>query len=86
MLLHPCYTVYSALPITARCLESIIRMSQAHAKLRLADKVRARDVAVAERIIEHVLRKDVGGAEEHEEEAEEAREEEEEDEQQDEDM
>jgi hypothetical protein len=37
----------SALPVTARCLESIIRLSQAHAKLHLADQVDPIDVAAA---------------------------------------
>lgn len=45
----------SALPVTARSLESIIRLSQAHAKLHLRDKVRVVDVAAAEEIVRSVL-------------------------------
>ena len=48
-----------ALPVTARCLESIIRLSQAHAKLHLADQVDPVDVAAARDILETVMRQEV---------------------------
>lgn len=41
--------VCSALPVTARSLEALIRLSQAHAKLHLADRVEAIDVQAASR-------------------------------------
>ncbi|WIA38104.1 hypothetical protein OEZ86_001466 [Tetradesmus obliquus] len=42
----------AALPVTARSLEALIRLSQAHAKLHMADSVEAVDVAVASRILD----------------------------------
>ncbi|WIA17801.1 hypothetical protein OEZ85_009313 [Tetradesmus obliquus] len=42
----------AALPVTARSLEALIRLSQAHAKLHMADSVKAVDVAVASRILD----------------------------------
>ena len=45
-------TYCSALPVTARSLEALIRLSQAHAKLHLADSVEAVDVAIASRILD----------------------------------
>lgn len=39
----------SAIPVTARSLEALIRLSQAHAKLHLADRVEAVDVHAASR-------------------------------------
>jgi hypothetical protein len=38
--------------VTARSLEALIRLSQAHAKLHMADSVEAVDVAVASRILD----------------------------------
>jgi hypothetical protein len=38
--------------VTARSLEAMIRLSQAHAKLHMADSVEAVDVAVASRILD----------------------------------
>jgi hypothetical protein len=52
LLVAPCcchVVVYSALPVTARSLEALIRLSQAHAKLHLADRVEAIDVQAASR-------------------------------------
>ncbi|KAI8469933.1 MAG: MCM2/3/5 family-domain-containing protein [Monoraphidium minutum] len=48
-----------ALPVTARALESIIRLSQAHAKLHLADQVDPVDVDAAKSILEVVMRQEV---------------------------
>jgi hypothetical protein len=48
LLLCPCCCC-SALPVTARSLEALIRLSQAHAKLHLADRVEAIDVQAASR-------------------------------------
>lgn len=42
----------AALPVTARSLEALIRLSQAHAKLHLADRVEAVDVHAASRILD----------------------------------
>jgi len=46
------------LPITARCLESIIRLSTAHAKLRLRKKVELEDVDAAMEILSFALTND----------------------------
>lgn len=48
-----------ALPITARTLETIVRLSTAHAKLRWSWSVEPQDVAVARKMMEYVLRRDV---------------------------
>ncbi len=48
-----------ALPITARTLETIVRLSTAHAKLRWSWSVEPQDVAVARQMMEYVLRRDV---------------------------
>jgi replicative DNA helicase Mcm len=42
-------------PITARHLEGLIRLSQAHAKLRLCDTIELMDVDVAEGLFKHSL-------------------------------
>lgn len=47
-----------ALPVTARTLESIIRISSASAKLRLSQLIEPTDVEVAKEILDHVLRKE----------------------------
>eukprot|EP00486_Rosalina_sp_Unknown_P001650 CAMPEP_0201566580 /NCGR_PEP_ID=MMETSP0190_2-20130828/6432_1 /ASSEMBLY_ACC=CAM_ASM_000263 /TAXON_ID=37353 /ORGANISM="Rosalina sp." /LENGTH=337 /DNA_ID=CAMNT_0047985467 /DNA_START=1397 /DNA_END=2411 /DNA_ORIENTATION=- len=46
------------LPITARCLETIIRLSTAHAKLRLSKKIQQEDVDAALSILEFALTND----------------------------
>jgi len=46
------------LPITARCLESIIRLSTAHAKLRLRKEVNLEDVEAAMEILSFALTND----------------------------
>lgn len=67
-----CVTAYSALrndeldagtrrtsPITARTLETLIRLSTAHAKARLSKRVEQRDAEVAEQILRFALFKEV---------------------------
>jgi len=46
------------LPITARCLETIIRLSTAHAKLRLSKKIQISDVEAAMDILQFALTND----------------------------
>ncbi|KAK9470108.1 MCM2/3/5 family-domain-containing protein [Dipodascopsis tothii] len=46
-------------PITARTLETLIRLATAHAKARLSQKVEARDAVVAEEILRFALFKEV---------------------------
>ncbi|ODV95967.1 hypothetical protein PACTADRAFT_49394 [Pachysolen tannophilus NRRL Y-2460] len=46
-------------PITARTLETIIRLSTAHAKVRLSQTVEPKDVKVAEEILRYSLFKEV---------------------------
>lgn len=46
-------------PITTRCLETIIRLSTAHAKSRLSNQVEERDVLAAETILRFALFKEV---------------------------
>jgi len=45
-----------AMPITARCLETIIRLSSAHAKLRLSKKVQEKDVNAVLQILKYALK------------------------------
>jgi len=52
------------LPITARCLETIIRLSTAHAKCCLSNKIRAHDVEEAYKVLQFALTNDVKGNEE----------------------
>lgn len=46
-------------PLTARTLETLIRLSTAHAKARLSPKIQDRDVAAAEEILRFALYKEV---------------------------
>lgn len=46
-------------PLTARSLETLIRLSTAHAKARLSSKVETSDVKVAEEIMRYALFKEV---------------------------
>ena len=48
------------LPVTARCLESLIRLSTAHAKLRLSNVVDDRDCVKALEIMSFALYGDDG--------------------------
>jgi DNA replication licensing factor MCM3 len=51
------------LPITARSLETIIRLSTAHAKARLSDNVENEDVECAVELMHFVLFHEIGAAE-----------------------
>jgi DNA replication licensing factor MCM3 len=46
-------------PLTARTLETLIRLATAHAKARLSSKVEEKDAAAAEDILRYALFKDV---------------------------
>lgn len=46
------------LPITARTLETLIRLATAHAKVRLSNKVEAKDAQMADKILRYALLKD----------------------------
>ncbi|MEW5300814.1 MAG: hypothetical protein WDW36_003718 [Sanguina aurantia] len=47
-------------PVTARSLETLIRIATAHCKIRLDSTVSPEDVGVAISIMDHVMRKDIG--------------------------
>ena len=47
------------LPVTARSLETLIRLSSAHAKLRLSDAVELQDVDAAKELVHFVLFREV---------------------------
>ena len=49
------------LPVTARSLETLIRLSSAHAKLRLSPSVDKEDVEVAEKLVHFVLYSESSG-------------------------
>ncbi|KAJ3227821.1 MCM DNA helicase complex subunit [Clydaea vesicula] len=51
--------MYRVMPITARTLETLIRLSTAHAKCRLSEKVEESDVEVALEVLEYALYKEV---------------------------
>lgn len=50
---------YKTLPVTARTLETLIRLATAHAKVRLSSTVQAKDAKVAKEMMKYVLWKDV---------------------------
>jgi len=50
---------YKTLPVTARTLETLIRLATAHAKVRLSNTVQAKDAKVAKEMMRYVLWKDV---------------------------
>jgi len=50
---------YKTLPVTARTLETLIRLATAHAKARLSNTVQAKDAKVAKEMMRYVLWKDV---------------------------
>ena len=65
--LTPCVQLsLRALPVTARTLETIIRLATASCKVCLRYSITLADVDVAIDILEHVMNKDVGGGEEEE--------------------
>ena len=49
------------LPVTARSLETMIRLSEAHAKCRLAEQVEVQDAQVALGLLNYALYHEVGG-------------------------
>lgn len=51
--------LHRTMPITARTLETLIRLSTAHAKSRLSDKVQEEDAEVAKEILSFALYKEV---------------------------
>lgn len=55
-------TSTQSMPITARCLETLIRLSAAHAKCRLSTKISKRDVTEAAKVLGFALTNDVEGA------------------------
>eukprot|EP00798_Chlamydomonas_sp_ICE-L_P018727 gene18727-25258_t len=63
-----------ALPVTARTLETIIRLATAMCKVRYKFQIEESDVDVATDILDHVMRKDVGCDDEPEDNGEEAEE------------
>jgi len=52
------------LPITARCIESMIRMACAHAKLRFDNKVTDKDVEAVYKVLQYALTNDATPADE----------------------
>lgn len=52
-------------PVTPRCLETIIRLATAHCKVRLGDVISAGDVAMACALMDHVMRRDIVGEDDH---------------------
>jgi len=65
-----------ALPVTARTLETIIRIATASCKVRLRFTIDAHDVEVARTVLDHCLKKNVGEDDQEEEGEEEGQEEE----------
>lgn len=56
----------ATLPITARCLETMIRLSSAHAKLRLSKKIEKKDVIEVLKVLEYALQSSNADQEEEE--------------------
>ncbi|PNW82821.1 hypothetical protein CHLRE_06g295700v5 [Chlamydomonas reinhardtii] len=52
-------------PVTPRCLETIIRLATAHCKVRLGDVISRQDVAVACALLDHVMRREIVGEDDH---------------------
>ncbi|GIL50949.1 hypothetical protein Vafri_7014 [Volvox africanus] len=52
-------------PVTPRCLETIIRLATAHCKVRLGDVIGRMDVAVACALMDHVMRREIVGEDDH---------------------
>ncbi|GIM02936.1 hypothetical protein Vretimale_7766 [Volvox reticuliferus] len=52
-------------PVTPRCLETIIRLATAHCKVRLGDVISRMDVAIACALMDHVMRREIVGEDNH---------------------
>ncbi|KXZ51060.1 hypothetical protein GPECTOR_14g46 [Gonium pectorale] len=52
-------------PVTPRCLETIIRLATAHCKVRLGDVISRADVAVSCALMDHVMRREIVGEDDH---------------------
>lgn len=50
-------------PVTARCLETLIRLATAHCKVRLGDAISRNDVGMACAMMDHVMRREIVGEE-----------------------
>ncbi len=52
-------------PVTPRCLETLIRLATAHCKVRLGDVISKRDVNMACALLDHVMRREIVGEDDH---------------------
>ena len=57
--MHVSYFLLQTAPLTARTLETLIRLATAHAKARLSTKVQEKDAQAAEEILRWALFKEV---------------------------